>query len=272
MSLLLKTDIENKIRENIHGSVARIGGSVGQLVRYEECKVTDINILDGGFGKIDKLNTKKKLINKLRYIKKAIKQEYLHYKQGEVISRDRKTIIMDMHSATNHIKLKHKYDCTISSNMIEHSPNPIWLLLNFHFITKENGCQYHAIPHYKYTYDCYRIPTSLDHLKEDFIKMKPFTDDFHNDDYIESAVVRHGWQKKFHEKYPVAYPYMHFHVFDENNTYELFNMIFEGVVNDIIKTEKFSDNVVIYRNKLKHSFIKEYEPIIEKYSKDILGQ
>jgi len=270
MSLLLNSEIE-KYTANIHGNIARIGGSVGQLINYNNCKVTDINILDGGFGKVNKLETKISAITQLKYFKRVIRQELEYRRFGEIISRDRKTIILDMHYANEQIRLKHRYDCAISSNMIEHSSNPIWLLLNIYFITKENGYQYHAIPHYKYTYDCFRNPTTLDHLKEDFINMTPFTDITHNQDYIDSAIVKDGWQKEFHIKYPVAYPYMHFHVFDENNTYELFDMIFEGVVNDIIKTEEYSDNIVIYQNKLKPSFVNEYKTIIEKYSKGIFG-
>ena len=132
-------------------------------------------------------------------------------------------------------------------------------------ITKPDGFQYHAIPHYKYTYDVHRKPTAVEHMIRDFEEFADQTDTVHNEDYVQSAIDKHGWQKEFHEKYPVAYPYMHFHVFDEFNTRELFKFVFEDVQNDIIKTEQFSDNVVLCRNTLKSRFLRQYEDLIEKY-------
>ncbi len=258
MSLLLKTDIQEKIEKNICGSVARIGGSMQQIVNYKNCKVRDINIIDGGFGRVDKLKGNKSVVDKLKVLKKILIQEYFYYRYGEVVSRDRRTIITDMHYAYQNIKLKHKYDCSISSNIIEHSYNPILLLLNFYFITRKEGYQYHAIPHYKYTYDCHRNVTDMEHFIVDFENMTNACDDSHVKDYIQSAIIKDGWQKEFHKKYPVEYPYMHFHVFDEKNVRMLFEYIFEDVTSDVIRTNIFSDNIIICRNKLNKKFIEKY--------------
>jgi hypothetical protein len=141
------------------------------------------------------------------------------------------------------------------------------LLLNFYFITKENGYQFHAIPNYRYTFDQFRKPTVLEHLIDDFEKKTWFDDTTHNEDYIMSAIEKHGWQKAFHEKYPVSYPFMHFHVFDEKNVLELANYMFEDVVVDVIRNEKYSDNVLFFRNKLKPSFLEKYAPLIDEYQK-----
>ncbi len=262
MSLLLQSEISAHVADRIRGHVARVGGRVDQLISYRDCQVTDINVIDGGFGNVQTFASFSNIFN---VAKRYARQEVSFWRHGTSSPRDRKTIILDMHAAFSKPNLRAKFDCSISSNMLEHSPNPIWLLLNFHFITKESGIQYHALPHYKYTYDCYREPTKLNHFIEDFEKMTDRKDTTHNDDYIQSAIVRHGWQKTFHEKYPVAYPFMHFHVFDENNVRDLFQLVFTGVTNDVQKDERFSDNLVICNNQLNPEFKATYDSLIRHY-------
>jgi hypothetical protein len=198
-----------------------------------------------------------------------VRQELFWYLKGESESRDRKTIVLDMHFAMQHQELKHRFDASVSSNVIEHSPNPIFLFLNFYFITKELGYQFHAIPNYRYTFDQFRMPTPLEHFIDDFEKMTWFDDTTHTEDYKMSAIEKHGWQKPFHEKYPVAYPYMHFHVFDEQNVLELANFMFEGVQVDVLKNEKYGDNVLFFKNKLNPAFEEKYAKTIETYRKFI---
>ncbi|PKL18932.1 MAG: hypothetical protein CVV49_03570 [Spirochaetae bacterium HGW-Spirochaetae-5] len=270
MDLLLNTNIEELILNKIHGKVGRVGGLVNQIINYKNCIVEDLNISDGGFGQIEKIADHENYIGKLKIIKKYVKQEVVFFTTGKRSIRDRKTIIIDTHNAVSNPFLIDRYNNIISSNMIEHSPNPIFLLLNFHFMTKLEGHHFHAIPHYKYTYDCYRTPTTLEHMIGDFENQISFNDSTHNEDYINSAIVKHGWQKEFHEIYPVAYPYIHFHVFDQHNVSELFNLMFEDVTVDIIKTDEFSDNLILSSNILKSSFIKEYNSIIKKYSEQII--
>jgi hypothetical protein len=169
-----------------------------------------------------------------------------------------------MHFAQKNNKFLEKFDSVISSNVLEHSPNLIFFLLNFHFIAKEDGYQFHALPNYRYTYDRFRSPTKLEHFIQDFVCHQSFDDKQHNEDYIQSAIEKDGWQKDFHGRYPVAYPYMHFHVFDEFNTLELFKFIFEEVTVDVIRDDQFSDNLVFYKNKLNKSFCEKYFNLIEE--------
>ncbi|MBU1708652.1 MAG: hypothetical protein KKE17_01480 [Proteobacteria bacterium] len=263
MPLLLKTDIEGKVDRKIRGRVARAGGSVGQLVNYANCRVEDINILDGGFGNVLKFGSLSNIRKVFRILRKYPQQELAFWRHGSVRSRDRKTIILDLHNAVQEKPfLEDRYECSISSNMIEHSPNPIFLLLNFYYITQKDGYQYHAIPHYKYTYDRYRKTTKLEHLISDFTNMTDVDDQTHNEDYIQSAVVKDGWQRDFHKSYPVKYPFIHFHVFDENIVKELFEYMFEDVTNDILRTDVFSDNVVVCRNSLNPDFLAEHRPAL----------
>jgi hypothetical protein len=170
-----------------------------------------------------------------------------------------------MHDAVKFKELEGRFDAVISSNVIEHSPNPIFLLLNFYFITRKNGYQFHAIPHYKYTYDIYRLTTTLEHMIHDFENETWIEDTSHNEDYIQSAIIKHGWQKKFHEKYPITYPFIHYHVFDENITREIAEFLFEDVTVDIYKSETHSDNVIIFRNSLNKRFMEKYARFIDKY-------
>jgi len=263
MTCLLKTDIEKKIKSYIQSNIARIGGTVNQIVDYSQCCVTDINLLDGGYGSVDQLDNKQSFLQRASTIRKTVSQEIKFCRYGEKIPRDRKTVLLDAHNISQHPRLYQKYSCCISSNVIEHSPNPILLLLNFHLLCPENGYQFHALPHYKYTYDCFREPTDVKHLIEDFKKRTGFDDETHNDDYIQSAIIKHGWQKQFHKTHPVSYPYIHFHVFDEHNTRELFETIFTDVTLDIYKTEEFSDIVVLFRNQLNSQFRNKYQRLID---------
>ena len=267
MSLLLHSQIETLVNKHIQGKVGRVGGRMGQLMNYKNCKVTDINVLDGGYGKVRKKLDFKSVASLFKIAKQQVRQELFWLLKGESEMRDRKTIVLDMHFALKNNQLKQKFDASVSSNVMEHSPNPIFLFLNFYFITKENGYQFHAIPNYRYTFDQFRKPTSLEHFIDDFEKKTWFNDNTHTQDYIMSAIEKHGWQKSFHEKYPVAYPYMHFHVFDEENVQELANFMFEDVVVDVIKNEKYSDNVLFFRNKLKSSFLEKYASLIDEYQK-----
>ena len=262
MGLLLNTGIQEQVIEKIQGRVARIGGSVNQLVTYEHCTVDDFNVFDGGYGRVR--TGWASILN----IRRLLKEEWLFKKEGWRIPRGRRTTLIDMHSAYKKKELLHVYDAIISSNVIEHSPNPIWFLLNLYFVGHSKGFQYHAIPHHKYTYDVYREPTPLEHFVHDFESFTNQRDITHNEDYAQSAIEKHGWQRNFHKKYPLAYPYIHFHVFDEDNTRELFSFMFEDVENDVLRTEEFGDNVVLFRNVLRHSFLESYSVLIEKYKRD----
>lgn len=269
--LLLGTDIDRRVHRLIRGHIARAGGTVNQLINYRQCIVEDINIPDGGFGKVFKDGVSGMARHTVPFIKRFVRQEILFLFQGHRISRDRKTVILEMHDAHRENELHDRYDCAISSNLLEHSPNPIWLLLNFYMITRKNGYQFHAIPHYRYTYDRFRVPTTIDHMIEDFKKQADASDMSHVEDYRQSAVEKDGWQKKFHDKYPLEYPFIHFHVFDENNTKALMELMFEDVVSDVLKTDVYSDNVVIFKNELKREFVEKYKEILFQYSELLDG-
>ena len=47
--------------------------------------------------------------------------------------------------------------------------------------------------------------------------------------------------------------------------------MFEDVVSDVLTTQEFSDNVVLFRNTLNKNFVRRYRALIESYSKNILS-
>jgi hypothetical protein len=264
MPLLSGSIIKHKVNEVIKGRVARIGGSVDQLISYNKKQIIqDINIIDGGFGAVKRISEAKNLAELGRIGYKKMKQELSHFFGGSRYVLDRKTIRVDMHYVRQKSDLLHFFDASISSNVLEHSPNVIFLLLNFHLITKRDGWMYHAIPNYMYTYDRFRKPTRLPHFIEDFTDRKGFTDLTHNNDYIQSAIIKDGWQREFHTRYPVCYPFMHYHVFDSVSIEELFSYMFEDVICDVLLTDRFADNVVLCRNRLNENFIDKHKVLIE---------
>lgn len=262
---MYSSNIEEQVKKHIKGNVARVGGSVDQVINYtNEIVVQDINILDGGFGSIKSLFQGNSGLDYLKILLRKSKQELKHALYGDKTPLDRNTIELDMHFVQRRKDFLHKFDTSISSNVIEHSPNVIFFLLNFHLITKEDGWLFHAIPNYRYTYDRFRSPTLIDHFMSDFETHQTFSDRSHEQDYIQSAIEKDGWQKEFHQKFPVSYPFMHFHVFDETNTKALFATIFEEVTCDVIKNERFADNIVLCRNKLTKQFAEKYANLIEE--------
>ena len=104
---------------------------------YSRAKVIDINVLDGGYGYIKKVRDIKSFRNVFGTIRRYAKQEFKHFIHGEKIPLDRRTVALDIHEAYLHPKLLNRFDAVISSNVVEHSPNPIFFLLNCYFVTKK---------------------------------------------------------------------------------------------------------------------------------------
>jgi len=113
----------------------------------------------------------------------------------------------------------------------------------------------------------YRQTTPLEHMIADFENESWIEDQSHTEDYIQSAIIRHGWQKEFHQTYPTTYPFIHYHVFDQDNAREMAEFMFEDVTVDIFKNAEHSDNVVFFRNTLNQKFRNAYGSLIDRYFK-----
>ena len=73
MDLMYSSGIDNLVARQIRGNVARVGGSVDQLMNYKkEIVVHDINILDGGFGSIKSVSQ----ANSWSDVKKIFSRKY----------------------------------------------------------------------------------------------------------------------------------------------------------------------------------------------------
>jgi hypothetical protein len=257
MSLLLNSSIEQKLNNNLRGHLARIGGKVDQVFGYKNCTVEDINIENRVSNKFGR-----SFIGRLRYGYDLLEQEIRFWRKGYHAVRDRKTCFFDVHQAISQKKLPACFDGILSSNVIEHSHNPIWFLLNMQFLVKQDGYHFHAIPCYRFTFDQYRQPTTLQHLIEDFTTMTtPENCQIHADEHHHSALK---WDKVLGDKKP-SYPGIHCHVFDEHNTKALFEMIFQDVTVDIIQNEKYGDVLVTCRNALNPEFKAKFGKAMGKY-------
>ncbi len=257
MTLLLNSSIEQILKDNLRGHLARVGGKVEQVFNYKNCTVEDINIENRVSNK-----RSKSLIGRLRYGYDLLEQEVRFWRKGYHAVRDRKTYFFDVHQTISQKKLPGRFDGILSSNVIEHSHNPILFLLNMHFLVKQDGYHFHAIPYYKFTFDQHRKPTSLEHIIEDFTSMTTPDDcRIHAEEHHQSALK---WDSVRGAKKP-SYPGIHCHVFDEHNTKALFEMIFQDVTVDIIKSEVFGDVLVTCRNSLNPKFKAKFEKIMGKY-------
>lgn len=248
MTLLLGSDIEEKVNRCMKGSLGRIGGKVNQLFKYNNCTVEDINIFN-----LRKQKFGSSFLGKLRYKYDLLEQEVRFWRKGYAAVRDRKCSFFDAHYAFKQIPLHGQFNGILSSNVIEHSYNTILFMLNLHLLGKENAYQFHAIPHYKYTFDKFRKPTPCNHFIQDYVNaIGENENDQHAQDHYDSAN-----KSGFAQEFP-RYPGIHCHVFDEYNTRELIEFMFEEVTVDIIKTREFSDILVLFKNKLNPQFKKKY--------------
>jgi hypothetical protein len=254
MTLLANTDIESQVNRRLSGELARIGGKVNQLYRYQNCRVEELNI--------EKRRQPKPpltVVKRLRYSYELLEQEVRFWRKGYRAVRDRKTLVLDMHDVVGYPALYQNYDGCLSSNVIEHSWNTMWFLLNLRWITKPDGTQFHAIPHHAHTFDRDRTPTPLAHFIADFEQMIGTTVQSRNKELAalkqemhsltDSAAMHHG----------------HYHVFNEHNTRELVEFMFEDVVVDTIKTAEFSDVLVLFSNRLRPEFERNFNATIERY-------
>ncbi len=68
-------------------------------------------------------------------------------------------------------------DFCVSSNVIEHHPNPVYFLLEQFRVIRSGGYLYVKIPNKEVTYDRSRISTPISYLEDKFIKFD-FSDEY----------------------------------------------------------------------------------------------
>jgi len=107
------------------------------------------------------------------------------------------------------------YDFVLSSHMLEHSANPIRVLVEWRRVLKRSGHLLLVLPEGRHTYDRRRPVTTLDHLVDDFARSTSESDQTHFDEIAALHTEhpsREGLRKSLEEN--EAHRLAHHHVFD----------------------------------------------------------
>jgi SAM-dependent methyltransferase len=78
-------------------------------------------------------------------------------------------------------------DYVCSSHVLEHLPNPVAALMEWHRVIKPGGYLYLVVPDRNYTFDITRKTTSIDHIVCDFIDGVEQADERHISDFIYNS-------------------------------------------------------------------------------------
>ena len=73
------------------------------------------------------------------------------------------------------------YDCVIASHCLEHIANPIRALLEWNRVLRPNGLMLLILPNRDFTFDWRRDITPLEHMRREYEKGTPQTDQTHNE-------------------------------------------------------------------------------------------
>jgi SAM-dependent methyltransferase len=80
-------------------------------------------------------------------------------------------------------------DYIVSSHLIEHLPNPLLALQEWHSLLKKGGVLYMVVPDARFTFDHMRERTSLEHLVEDYERGCNECDPTHIDEFTEKVDI-----------------------------------------------------------------------------------
>jgi len=107
------------------------------------------------------------------------------------------------------------YDFVLSSHMLEHSANPIRVLLEWRRLLKSGGYLLLVLPEGQSTYDRRRPVTTLAHLMDDFARSTPESDSTHFEEIValhSEHPDREGLRRSLEDN--VVHRMAHHHVFD----------------------------------------------------------
>ncbi len=120
-------------------------------------------------------------------------------------------------------------DFCVSSNVVEHHPNPLYFLLEQLRVIKQNGILYVAIPNKEKTYDRGRVTTPVDLLEKRFLNFD-FSLDFNLAlDIVKNSIGHADYlnQGESMAKKIIEHPdgHHHFYTFDVNSTLSIINVL-----------------------------------------------
>ena len=119
------------------------------------------------------------------------------------------------------------YDFILASHSLEHTANPLKVLAECRRVTKAGGALIVILPHYRYTFDHRRPPTSLAHMIEDHERDTDESDLTHLSEILELHDLSRDKPAGSHEQFRERCMRnsenrcLHHHVFDDHNGQEL---------------------------------------------------
>jgi SAM-dependent methyltransferase len=137
---------------------------------------------------------------------------------------------------------EHAYDFVLSSHSLEHTANPIKALNEWTRVVKPGGALIVLLPDHRRTFDHWRKPTSIEHMIADHAQGLDERDLTHLDEILElhdlSRDPAAGTKDQFRDRSLRNYENrcLHHHVFDENNSRQLFEAV--GLRVDIVELAK----------------------------------
>lgn len=125
----------------------------------------------------------------------------------------------------------HSYDFVLSSHNLEHISNPVKALKEWIRVARPGGAIIVILPYYRKTFDHRRQPTPVKHMLEDFRLQRDESDLTHLQEILDlhdlSMDPAAGSAANFRERSlrNLENRCLHHHVFDEQNTRELFEAV-----------------------------------------------
>jgi SAM-dependent methyltransferase len=121
------------------------------------------------------------------------------------------------------------YDFVLSSHNLEHFANPIKALYEWKRVTRRQGGLILVLPDYRRTFDHRRVPTSVEHMFDDYRRNVAENDETHipevlqlHDIALDGTLVSHSVEELVQRSRDnITNRALHHHVFDENNSVDL---------------------------------------------------
>lgn len=134
-------------------------------------------------------------------------------------------------------------DYVVTSHVLEHVANPVAALMEWHRVVKDEGIIYMVLPDRRFTFDHQRELTTAEHMWHDYERGVTQRDSTHVHEYLDKVdwpMLRPdvpsdeipACRKAMREQYIYDVQHnkefnMHFHVFDEQNLFELVTLVAE---------------------------------------------
>jgi SAM-dependent methyltransferase len=123
------------------------------------------------------------------------------------------------------------YDFVLSSHNLEHFANPVKALKEWQRVLKPSGALVLVLPYYKNTFDHRRLPSTVEHMLDDYKNMTGEDDLTHLPEILErhdlTKDLQAGSKEAFHKRSLENFSNrcLHHHVFDEKNSRNLLSAL-----------------------------------------------